>query len=57
MTATVLKRPPQSQDLNPNRAFWDVVAQEIHIMDIRPINLQQMCDAIMSLWNDSSNKN
>ncbi len=32
-----------------NRALWDVVEREIHIMDVQPTNLQQLCDAIISI--------
>ncbi len=37
-----------------NRALWDVVEREIHIMDVQPTNLQQPCDAIMTIWTKSS---
>ncbi len=37
---TLLKRPPQSPDLNPIEHLWDVVEREIHIMDVQPTNLQ-----------------
>ncbi len=47
---TLLKWPPQSPDLNPIEQLWDVVEREIHIMDVQPTNLQQLCDAIMSIW-------
>lgn len=29
-----LKRPPQSQDLNPAEQLWNVVEREIHIIDM-----------------------
>ncbi len=41
-------------DLNPIEHLWDVVEWEIHIMDVQPINLQQLCDAIMSIWTKIS---
>ncbi len=50
---TLLKWPPQSPDLNPIEHLWDVVEQEICIMDAQPTNLQQLCDAIMSIWPKS----
>ncbi len=50
---TLLKWPPQSPDLNPIQHLWDVVEQEIRIMDAQPTNLQQLCDAIMSIWPKS----
>ncbi len=31
---TLLKRPPQSPDLNPVEHLWDVVEREILIMDV-----------------------
>ncbi len=37
---TLLKRPPQSPDLNPIEHLWDVVEREICIMDVQPTNLQ-----------------
>ncbi len=51
---TLLKWPPQSPDLNPLEHLWDVVEREIHIMDVQPTNLQQLCDAIMSIWTKIS---
>ncbi len=51
---TLLKRPPQSPDLNPIEHLWDVVEREIRIMDVQPTNLQQLCDAIMSIWTKIS---
>ncbi len=45
---TLLKWPPQSPDLIEH--LWDVMEREIHIMDVQPTNLQQLCDAIMSIW-------
>ncbi len=51
---TLLKWPPQSPDLNPIEQLWDVVEREIHIMDLQPINLQQLRDNIMSIWTKIS---
>ncbi len=51
---TLLKWHPQSPDLNPIEHFWDVVEREIHIMDVHPTNLQQLCDAIRSIWTKIS---
>ncbi len=51
---TLLKWPPQSPDLNPIEHIWDVVEREIHIMHVQPTNLQQLCDAIMSIWTKIS---
>ncbi len=54
MTMSSLYSPPQSPDLNPIEHLWDVVEQEICIMDVQPTNLQQLCDAIMSIWTKIS---
>ncbi len=51
---TLLKWPPQSPDLNPIEHIWDVVKWEIRVMDVLPTNLQQLCDAIMSIWTKIS---
>ncbi len=51
---TLLKWPPHSPDLNPIEHHWDVVEREIHIMDVQPTNLQQLRDAILSIWTKIS---
>ncbi len=51
---TLLKWPPQSPDLNPIELIWDVVEQEIRIMNVQPTNLQQLRDTIMSIWTKIS---
>ncbi len=51
---TLLKWPPQSPDLNPIEHLQDVVERETCIMDVHPTNLQQLRDAIMSIWNKIS---
>ncbi len=51
---TLLKWPPQSPDLNPIEHLWDVVEREICIMDVQPTNLEQLHDAIMSIWTKIS---
>ncbi len=50
---TLLKWPPQSLDLNPIEHLWDVVEREIRIKDLQMTNLQQLRDAIMSIWTKS----
>ncbi len=51
---TLLKWPPHSPDLNPVEHLWDVVEREILIMDVQLKNLQQLCDAIMTIWTKIS---
>ncbi len=51
---TLLKWPPQSPDLNLIEHLWDVVEREIRIMDVQPTNLQQLRDAITSIWTKIS---
>ncbi len=51
---TLLKWPPQSPDLNPIELIWDVVDREIRIMDVQLTNLQQLRDALMSIWTKTS---
>jgi len=51
---TLLKWPPQSPNLNPIENLWNVVEREIRIMDAQPTNLQQLHDAIMSIWTELS---
>ncbi len=51
---TLLKWLSQSPDLNPIEHLWDVVEREILIMDVQPTNLQQLRDAIMSIWTKIS---
>ncbi len=50
MSSLYSKWPPQSPDLNPIEHLWDVVEREILIMDVQTTNLQQLCDAIMTIW-------
>ncbi len=51
---TLLKWSPRSPDLSPIEHLWDLVEQEIRIMDVQPTNLQQLRDAIMSIWTKIS---
>jgi len=51
---TVLKWPPQSPDLNPIEHLWDVVEWELRALDVHPINLHQLQDAILSIWPNIS---
>ncbi len=51
---TLLKWPPQSPDLNPTEHLWDVVEREIRFTDVQPTNLQQLHDAIISIWTKIS---
>ncbi len=51
---TLLKWPPQSPDLNPIEHFWDVVERDILIMDVQTTNLQELSDAIMTIWTKTS---
>ncbi len=44
----------QSPDINPIKHLWDVVEREIRIMDVKPTNLQQLRDAIISIWTKIS---
>jgi len=46
---TILKWPLQSPDLSSIEYLWDVVEQEICIMDVKPTNLQRLHDPIMSI--------
>lgn len=54
--ATKLKSS-QTGFLNTTKSsphIWDVVEREAHIMDVQLKNLQQLCDAIMSIWTQIS---
>ncbi len=51
---TLLKWPPQSPYLNPIEHLWDLAEWEICIMDVQLTNLQQLHDAIMSIWTKIS---
>jgi len=51
---TVLKWPPQSPDLNPIEHLWDVVEQELRVLDVHPTKLHQLQDAILSIWANIS---
>ena len=52
----VLKWPPQSSAVNQIEHLWDVVGRDIRIMKVLPTNLQQLCDAIISVWTKVSEK-
>ncbi len=39
---------------DPIEHLWDVVKWEIHIINVQPTNLQQLRDAIMSIWTKIS---
>ncbi|KAM8844829.1 rho GTPase-activating protein 23 isoform 3-T3 [Spinachia spinachia] len=49
-----LKWPPQSPDLLLTKHLWDVEEREIRCMDVQPTNLQQLRDAVMSIWTKLS---
>ncbi len=51
---TLLKWHPQSPNLNPIEHLWDVVEQEICIMDVQSSNLQQLRDAFILIWTKIS---
>ncbi len=51
---TLANWPPQSPDLNRMKHLLDVVEREIRIMDVQPTNLQQLRDAIVSIWTQIS---
>ncbi len=51
---SLLKWTPKSPDLNPIEHLWDMVEREIRIMDVQLTNLQQLRDAIMSIWTKIS---
>jgi len=51
---TVLKLPAQSSDLNPIEHIWDVVEQELRVLDVYPTNLHQPQDAILLIWANIS---
>ncbi len=44
----------QSPDHNPIEHLWDMVERESRIMEVQPTNLQQLRDAIMSIWTKIS---
>lgn len=41
----------QSLDLNPVDHLWNVVELENYIVDVQPTNLQELCHALVSVWN------
>ncbi len=51
---TLHKWPPHSPDLNPIEHIWDVMEREIPSADKQPTNMQQLRDAIMSIWTKIS---
>jgi len=44
----------QSPDLSPTEHLWDVLEREIGIIDVQPTHLQQLRDAVMSIWTQTS---
>lgn len=54
MTMSALKWSLQSPYLKPIENPLDVVEQEIYILGVQPANLQQLCDAIISIWTKIS---
>ena len=44
----------QSPDLSPTEQLWDVVERDIRILDVQPTHLQQLRDAVISIWTKIS---
>lgn len=44
----------KAQILSELEDLWDVVEQEIWSTAVQPTNMQQLCNAIMSIWNELS---
>lgn len=47
---TALKWLPRTPDLNPKEYLWVLMEQRIGIMDAQLTNLEQLRDAVMSIW-------
>lgn len=45
---------PLLPDLNPTEHLWDVVQQEIHLLDVQSTNPQQLHDAVWSIMTKIS---
>lgn len=44
----------KAQILSELEDLWDVVEQEIWSTAVQPTNMQQLCNTIMSIWNELS---
>ena len=51
-----LQWPQQSPDRSPIEHLWDMVEQDVLIMDVQTTNLQKLYDAIMSIRGKISQK-
>lgn len=53
---TLLIWAPLSSYVMPVETLWDVLELESHLMDKQLRNLQQLCDAFVSIWIKISEK-
>lgn len=52
MTFSLMRRPPQSPDINPTDNFWEVIEKALHSGLTIPSSTQDLGEKLMQPWTE-----